>query len=264
MTAVNYFPPGTFNSAHADYWSSMLIRAREAPLCDVEPDHPMNLRVCFDPSLILQKLVVRVWSSTDAWYVATKILDGLHHAELAWEHERPLVDREANLFLRLVDSARLWHMPTTIPVMGLDGTSWLVECAVRGKYHVVERWSPRDQPLSKLGAFLCRVSALREYRPDPSLVRQRVAQRDLNRAAAEREAERAAKAREEREEAIRRSNRTVKELAASLGTRAVTCPHCGEQRNDMRFVERVAPVASYFICGGCGQSFAPADSESSD
>jgi hypothetical protein len=65
-------------------------------------------------------------------------------------------------------------------------------------------------------------------------------------------------------EAVRRSNLKARTLTSTIDSEGLTCPHCHQHTNDIRFIDRPPDAESYFICGKCGRSFVPADLERSD
>ncbi|MBI4658508.1 MAG: hypothetical protein HY735_06615 [Verrucomicrobia bacterium] len=61
---------------------------------------------------------------------------------------RQPVDR----FVKMVEEQRLWLLKATEPTEGLDGSHWLIEAVRDGRYHLVERWSPRSSTaLGRIG-----------------------------------------------------------------------------------------------------------------
>ena len=65
-------------------------------------------------------------------------------------------------------------------------------------------------------------------------------------------------------EAVRRSNTKARTLTSTIASEGLTCPHCHQHTNDIRFIDRPPDAESYFTCGKCGRSFVPADLERSD
>lgn len=62
--------------------------------------------------------------------------------------------------LGMIDEARFWELPATIEDMGLDGAQWIIEGLQGDRYHVVDRWSPDNGPVRKIGLFLLDLSDL--------------------------------------------------------------------------------------------------------
>ena len=52
---------------------------------------------------------------------------------------------EHHVFEALLATSDFWELPTipTPEVTGLDGTRWLLEAFVDGRYHLVDRWMPK-------------------------------------------------------------------------------------------------------------------------
>jgi hypothetical protein len=46
------------------------------------------------------------------------------------------------------------HQSPTLRVVGLDGSQWILEGVRDGEYHVVDRWSPKENPYSQLCRYL--------------------------------------------------------------------------------------------------------------
>jgi hypothetical protein len=51
---------------------------------------------------------------------------------------------DVNDFLQLLEKANFWSSPTEEGAGGCDGAQWVMEAAKRGRYHVVDRWSPKE------------------------------------------------------------------------------------------------------------------------
>ena len=61
------------------------------------------------------------------------------------------------------------------------------------------------------------------------------------------------------EELMRTHNHRCDELARALRTTGLTCPGCGQNSKDIRFIDKSPDAKSYFICKACGRSFRPGD-----
>jgi len=50
----------------------------------------------------------------------------------------------------------MWKLPTRQSEgIGLDGAQWIIEAVKGGRYHVIDRWSPRaDDPVHGIGTIL--------------------------------------------------------------------------------------------------------------
>lgn len=63
----------------------------------------------------------------------------------------------------------------------------------------------------------------------------------------------------ERKIALDRVNEETHRIAALLENQAITCPHCGRQSQEMRYLDNRPGVRSFFICPHCGRSFDAGD-----
>jgi hypothetical protein len=62
---------------------------------------------------------------------------------------------------KYLELAKFWTLPAREIIPGAcDGDQWVFERAGNGRYHLVDRWCLRLGPLSDLGVYLVRLSAL--------------------------------------------------------------------------------------------------------
>jgi len=72
---------------------------------------------------------------------------------------RPLSPKEWCAFRRAIDTADFWNMPTEDnPLIGLDGSQWVIEGVREGRYHIVDRWTPTHGGYYELGKYLLALS----------------------------------------------------------------------------------------------------------
>jgi hypothetical protein len=62
-------------------------------------------------------------------------------------------------FLEMVEQNNFWKLPPTLDDRGVDGAQWIVEGVRDGVYHVVDRWSPKDDEIHALGLYMANVLA---------------------------------------------------------------------------------------------------------
>jgi hypothetical protein len=66
-----------------------------------------------------------------------------------------LTKKQTDLFLGRIEEYTFWKLAAEDePQGGTDGAQWIIEGAKGGKYHVVDRWSPRDGPVRALGLLM--------------------------------------------------------------------------------------------------------------
>jgi hypothetical protein len=65
---------------------------------------------------------------------------------------RPLTREQTHAFLAQVKRSQFWLLPSSInDQTGTDGAEWIIEGVKSGKYHVVDRWSPKTGTIRELG-----------------------------------------------------------------------------------------------------------------
>lgn len=80
---------------------------------------------------------------------------GFAPGHLVENTSRPLGLDQTRAFLALTNKIGFWLLPSNDGVkFGLDGSQWIVEGVKKGKYHVVDRWSPYEGPVHELGLTL--------------------------------------------------------------------------------------------------------------
>ena len=68
---------------------------------------------------------------------------------------RQLTAHEVQSFRSKVESGGFWNAPSPInDQTGTDGSQWIIEGVKAGRYHVVDRWMPKNGPARDLGLFL--------------------------------------------------------------------------------------------------------------
>lgn len=66
---------------------------------------------------------------------------GYDPGKLVEQEQRELDEKEFNEFASLFKALEFEKQSTEDPVMGLDGSQWILECLKGGKYHIVVRWT---------------------------------------------------------------------------------------------------------------------------
>lgn len=64
------------------------------------------------------------------------------------------------LITKLESECNFWSLPPTVEVLGLDGSQWIFEGNIKGKYHLVDRWSPASGCLREIGETFMKLSKL--------------------------------------------------------------------------------------------------------
>lgn len=71
---------------------------------------------------------------------------------------KKLTNAQVAQLLRSLKEEQFWELPGREDLLGADGAQWIVEAQKGGKYHVVNRWSPEDGPVRRLGLMFISLS----------------------------------------------------------------------------------------------------------
>ena len=163
--------------ADREEWYGKHLRALgEHPLCDSAGVPAEVYRLTWLPSFH-PTVVVRIERTLSAYILIAKAESGAGGYEpghLARDTTYTLGEGERAEFVSLLSAADFWTVPTTPPpdrLGGFDGAQWVLEGLGRGRYHVVDRWSPPtngpDARYRQLAAWMLQRSGLAA----PDLVR---------------------------------------------------------------------------------------------
>jgi hypothetical protein len=138
-----YFPPGTER-----WYPRHLAAMKEPSLYEQRTNtlveqyrflwlrsfrNPIAVRVRKDDAGITLRVV---WLSGGSGYKPGKI---------ERDESFSLTKDQWGEFLKLLDKASFWDMPTDDKVMGRDGSQWILEGQSAGKYHHADRWTPSEE-----------------------------------------------------------------------------------------------------------------------
>jgi hypothetical protein len=81
---------------------------------------------------------------------------GSNAGHLIENRTRRLTREQVRAFVDRVSSSEFWRLPTleNPPIGGPDGSQWIIEGVKNGKYHVVDRWTPKSGAIRTLGLAL--------------------------------------------------------------------------------------------------------------
>jgi hypothetical protein len=93
-----------------------------------------------------------------SWIMVTKVASGAggySPGTLTANTSRQITAQEVQSFRSKVESDGFWNSPNPIDDQaGTDGSQWIIEGVKAGRYHVVDRWMPKNGPARDLGLFL--------------------------------------------------------------------------------------------------------------
>lgn len=161
---VNYFPPGTFTSRSGNFqvawYSSDMYLLGEKPLWPPSAENDNTFRFTYLAAFTGPRDVT-----------LTVLPDGSGRVKMAIVREQPEQGKGDQLstvpevrvsdFLKHLERAHFWEMPTESQNRGFDGAEWILEGVHDGKYHIVVRWcpslyehSPEDAAFAEAARFL--------------------------------------------------------------------------------------------------------------
>lgn len=73
---------------------------------------------------------------------------------------RPLFRQQVQMIQARLDSMQFWSLRVD-GRSGEDGAQWIIEGVEGGKYHLVDRWSPREGPIREFGLMLLDMANLK-------------------------------------------------------------------------------------------------------
>jgi hypothetical protein len=174
---VTYFPPGILDDTAKDsqfkeQWYSEQLRAlREPSLWESSKNQTIQSYRFLYLRSFHHPISVRLDVNGDGTgLLVTKITTGrggYTPGRLAVDKKRRLTKQQTDWFLYTVDANAFWSLPAfespkkhigpngeEIVTVNLDGAQWIFEGAKNGKYHVSDRWSPKDGPVHGLGTIM--------------------------------------------------------------------------------------------------------------
>lgn len=175
----SYFPPNTlavdpYCDEFKQSWYSKFLKAMSEPtfaqlgLESREVYRFLWLRTFHRP------IAVRIGRCGDDCTLLAKELDGAGGYEpgtISKEISRPITLKEWDKFLSLLRNTDYWELSNKDDALAIDGAFWILEGKRNGKYHVVNRHSPRtDGPDSAFREVCLYLLALTGIEIDPSEV----------------------------------------------------------------------------------------------
>ena len=170
-----YFPVGVFGPLENEQmrlvkaYSSGLAAMQEPPLSSLSGEGTEAYRFFWGRSFH-PPVAVRVWRSRGSAYLSVKQLTGLgvrrddeniFPKSLAVDVTRPMTPTEWEQLHEKLSKAEFWAMPAIIEAnTGLDGAVWLLEGVKAERYHIVHRWSPKEEGYREACIYLLRISGL--------------------------------------------------------------------------------------------------------
>jgi hypothetical protein len=149
-----YFPTD-FDNFRNEWYSKHLFAMREPILfsdsSQTESYRFVWLRTFHNP------IAIRIEKQQNIYLLTWKQCNGeggYEPGQLTIAKQKQINDVTWENFKKLLNQIDFWNMSTEIESEGFDGSQWILEGKVVGKYHVVDRWTPRDGAYYKCCDFL--------------------------------------------------------------------------------------------------------------
>jgi hypothetical protein len=148
-----YFPDSSFVrrgqysevDIHRLSWFSGMLRALKEPILydktGAEEIYRFTCLRTFNPPFS-----IRVQHKEGQSNLVLKISDGAGgytSKKLTTNSTKTLSNEQWQQVLLAINQADFWNMPTHKQAFGSDGSEWIIEGIKNGRYHVVDRWTPR-------------------------------------------------------------------------------------------------------------------------
>ena len=139
-----YFP-SDFDAFRNNWYSVFLFAMREPVLLSdssqTETYRFLWLRTFHNP------VAIRIEKQQNIYLLTWKLCNGAGGYEprqFTIAKQKQIDNITWERFKTLLNETGFWNMDTEVKRMGLDGSQWILEGKDAYKYHVVDRWTPRD------------------------------------------------------------------------------------------------------------------------
>lgn len=160
--ATRYFPDHAFGPPRVhdfvDRWYSSHLRAMGEPSLLAMRGHDRH---------VVRFLKLPTWGRPEAIRIERRGVSvtlvhrvlsgqgGYDPGHLATDETRTLAVADWVSLERAIASADAWAAPTRTDFMGADGEQWIVELVDGERYHVLDRWTPTEDPSAARYVELC-------------------------------------------------------------------------------------------------------------
>ncbi|HEO65817.1 MAG TPA: hypothetical protein ENI73_08095 [Spirochaetes bacterium] len=163
----SYFPKNKIGEFRAKWYSKHLRKANEPILYTLTNKKTEIYRFTWLRTFH-HPIMIRVYQSGGKSFLIAKELSGAggyDPGELKHNVKRQLLKKEWQNILEHVKKSSYWYLKTKIDdLLGFDGAKWIMEGVKKGKYHVVDRWSPEKGSYRELCLYLLKLSGLKVKR----------------------------------------------------------------------------------------------------
>jgi hypothetical protein len=162
-----FYYPGGIYSNFVISWYTKHLKAMKEPSLWADSNKPewqsyrfLWLRTFHHPIAI--RLNVKNDGTGELISKVTSGAGGYEPGELIIDRTTSLSPSQVSIFLKALDKADFWNMPSKGGKMGNDGAQWIIEGVKNEKYHLVDRWSPKNNTFRDAAIALTRLSNLKD------------------------------------------------------------------------------------------------------
>lgn len=166
---TKYFPEGDYYNFISQWYGKYLDALNEPSIYkyinqrDKKIFRFLWLRTFHNPIAIRLEII----KNERAGILHVKMTDGkggYEPGKIKEDYTKNISKDHIDKFLKLLESDNFWQLPIKDDGLGFDGAQWIVEGLYNGKYHMVDRWSPKEGAARNIGLFLLDLSGLRKQR----------------------------------------------------------------------------------------------------
>ena len=110
-------------------------------------------------------IAIRLWRTGEERNIVFKELSGAGGYEpgkLITNQTQQLSADEWDMFIKLLQEASYWRLPTESKDLALDGAQWILEGKKDEQYHLVDRWSPKGGSYREACLYLLKLSGQKQ------------------------------------------------------------------------------------------------------
>lgn len=163
-----FFPKGIFSEKERtdkfvySWYSKQLIALKEPSLYELSNNNKITcyrflcLRTFHNP------FAIRVELKSDGtgllYFKKTSGAGGYDPGDLIENKTIKISKINVNSLLEKIKNEKFWTLQSRGKSGGLDGSEWIIEGVKKGKYHLVDRWTPETGSIRVLGLNFIRLS----------------------------------------------------------------------------------------------------------
>jgi hypothetical protein len=159
-----YFPPGALDSFPrsnqflSDWYSKQLKALDEPSLWSLSKTQKEQAYRFLWLRTFHRPVAVRIEVNADGTSrLTTKMASGAggyDPGQLVLNSKSLVTKEQTDSFLGKITGLLFWELAPTREPGGVDGAQWILEGVKDGKYHIVDRWSPKDGPVRAIGLIM--------------------------------------------------------------------------------------------------------------